>query len=198
MSRPRRQEMRLHILQRAQALFYERGFRGVSMEDVAAAAGIKKANLFYYFPTREALQLAVIDAASDEMRTEVRAWLAAARQPIRAVARMFDEARGWMRRRGCRGGCFVGNLAQELSDQDERARRKVADQLAFWQEQLAVLLERSRTTGFFRKELDAEGAAAAILALFEGSLLCSKAYKKTEAIVSARRMAVGYLEAFRA
>src|SRR5215510_7996935 len=156
MSRPRNQEMRSHILQRAQALFYERGFRGVSMDEVAAAAGMKKANLFHYFPTREALQLAVIDAASDEMRTEVRAWLAAARHPIRAVARMFDEARRWMRMRGCRGGCFVGNLAQELSDQDERARRKVADQLAFWQEQVACLLERSRSTGFFRKELDAE------------------------------------------
>ena len=103
-----------------------------------------------------------------------------------------------MRQQGCRGGCLLGNLAQELSDQDEAARRKLAEHLAFWRDLVAGLLDHGRRTGFFRTALPARGAAEAILALFEGSLLFSKAHRTTEAIVSARRMAVGYLEGFRA
>lgn len=197
MSRRPNPEARARIMKVAHALYYERGMRGVSMEAVAAAAGLKKANLFHYFPTRQALQLAVIERASQGMREEVQARLGRARHPIRAVARMFDEARGEMRTQGCRGGCLLGNLAQELSDRDEPARRKLAALLTFWRDEVAGLLERSRRAGFFRRDLDPRGAAQAILALFEGSLLFAKAHKTTEAILSARRMAVGYLEAFR-
>jgi len=191
-------EARARILSMAQELYYEHGMRGVSMDAVAAAAGLKKANLFHYFPTRDALQLAVIDLTSRDMREEVRRRCARARQPIRAVARMFDDARAAMGARGCRGGCLLGNLAQELSDGDEPARRKLADHLAFWRDQVAGILDRGRRSGFFRKELDSRGAAEAILALFEGSLLFAKAHKTTGTILSARRMATGYLEALRA
>ena len=198
MSRRPNEQARARILGRAQELYYEHGMRGVSMEIVAAAAGVKKANLFHYFPTRDALQLAVIELASQGMREEVRRRCARARHPIRAVARMFDEARSAMGARGCRGGCLLGNLAQELSDGDEPARRKLAEHLAFWRDQLAQVLERGRRQGFFRKEFNSKGAAEGILALFEGSLLFAKAHKTTDAILSARRMAVGYLDALRA
>ena len=55
---------RQRILEAARKLFHERGLRGVSMEDVAGAAGIKKANLFHYYPTKESLELAVLDQAA--------------------------------------------------------------------------------------------------------------------------------------
>jgi TetR/AcrR family transcriptional repressor of nem operon len=198
MSRRPNPDVRTRIARIAQELYYEHGMGGVSMEAVAAAAGLKKANLFHYFPSRQALQLEVIERAIQDMRGLMRTRFARARHPIRAVARMFDEAREGMHTQGCRGGCLFGNLAQELSDQDEPARRKLAEYLAFWRDEVAGLLERGRKAGFFNRELHSRGAAEAILALFEGSLLFSKAYKTTEAILSARRMAVGYLEAFRA
>ena len=198
MTRPPNQAARDRIARTAQDLYYTHGMRGVSMEAVAAAAGLKKANLFHYFPSRQALQLEVIERASREMQEEMRARFARARHPIRAVARLFDEAREGMRGKGCRGGCLLGNLAQELSDQDEPARRKLAQFLASWRDEVAGLLERARREGFFKRALQPKGAAEAILALFEGCLLFSKAHKTTEAILSARRMAVGYLEGFRA
>jgi uncharacterized protein HemY len=64
--------------------------------------------------------------------------------------------------------------------------------------EVARLLDRGRTAGYFRRELRPEPAAEAILSLFEGSLLYSKANRKPAAIDSARDMAVAYLEAFRA
>jgi TetR/AcrR family transcriptional regulator, transcriptional repressor for nem operon len=198
MSRRPNEDARARILSMAQQLYFEHGMRGVSMDAVAAAAGLKKANLFHYFRTRNALQLAVIDLASQGLREQMRRRFARSRDPVRAIARMFDEARADMGARGCRGGCLMGNLAQELSDGDEPARRKLAEHLAFWRDQVAEVLERGRGRGFFRKELNPQGAAEAILALFQGSMLFAKAHKSTAAILSARRMAVGYLDALRA
>jgi AcrR family transcriptional regulator len=190
-------ERRERILHEAQQLFFAQGLRGVSMDAVAAAAGIKKANLFHYFPSKEALELAVLERFSIDLRERLAAQFAAsAEDPIDAVARMFEEAARGMRRRRCRGGCFAGNLAQE-ADHRESVRVRVAQLLRFWVEEVARLLERARTAGYFRRELDPEPAAEAILSLFEGSLLFSKASRQPGAIHSARDMAIAYLRTFR-
>jgi TetR/AcrR family transcriptional regulator, transcriptional repressor for nem operon len=190
---------RARIVHEAQQLFFSQGLRGVSMDAVAAAAGIKKANLFHYFPSREALELAVLDRFSTDLRQQLAAQLAAtADDPIAAVAQMFEEAARGMRRRRYRGGCFAGNLALEASDHRESVRVRVAQLLRHWVAEVARLLERGRASGYFRRGLKPEPAAEAILSLFEGSLLYSKANRKPAAIDSARDMAIAYLESFKA
>jgi TetR/AcrR family transcriptional regulator, transcriptional repressor for nem operon len=189
---------RERILQEAEQLFFARGLKGVSMDEVAAAADVKKANLFHYYPSKEALEVAVLDRFSASLRERVAEQFAAeGLDPIAAVALMFEEAAKGMRRRRCRGGCFAGNLAQEASDHRESVRTRVATLLRFWVAAVADLLERGRASGFFRRELKAVRSAEAILSLFEGALLFSKASRQPAAIDSAREMAVSYLQAFR-
>jgi TetR/AcrR family transcriptional repressor of nem operon len=190
---------RERILHEAEQLFFARGLKGVSMDAVAAAADVKKANLFHYYPSKEALEVAVLDRFSASLRERVAEQFAAeGRNPIAAIALMFEEAAKGMRRRRCRGGCFAGNLAQEASDHRESVRTRVATLLRFWVAEVAALLERGRASGFFRRELKAGRSAEAILSLFEGALLFSKASRHPAAIDSARDMAVVYLEGFRA
>ena len=117
MSRKPNVEARENILKAALSLMRERGFNAVSMDDVAREAGIKKANLFHYFPTKEALGLAVFDHAAAKVREDVREQLGEGRDPIRQVAAMFNALEKSMGQRRCRGGCPIGNLAMELSDQ---------------------------------------------------------------------------------
>lgn len=198
MTRKLNLEARRHILDVAHQLFLERGLKGVSMDDVASAAGLKKANLFHYYPSKECLELAVLEQAAGEMKEQVRAQLSAnGRDPVGAVASMFEQAGRGMRERRCRGGCFLGNLAQEASDHNETIRVKVSDFLRYWTDQLASFLDRGRASGYFRPELEPRTAAEAILALFEGALLFSKASRRPDPVESSKRMAVAYLEGFR-
>ncbi len=198
MTRKLNLEARRHILDVAHQLFLERGLKGVSMDDVASAAGLKKANLFHYYPSKECLELAVLEQAAGEMKEQVRAQLSATgRDPVGAVASMFEQAGRGMRERRCRGGCFLGNVAQEASDHNETIRVKVSDFLRYWTDQLASFLDRGRASGYFRPELEPRTAAEAILALFEGALLFSKASRRPDPVESSKRMAVAYLEGFR-
>ena len=59
------------ILKAAESVFAERGFSGATMSMIAARAGAPKANVHYYFPTKEGLYRAVVEQV-------LTAWLDAA------------------------------------------------------------------------------------------------------------------------
>jgi TetR/AcrR family transcriptional regulator len=59
------------ILKAAESVFAERGFSGATMSMIAARAGAPKANVHYYFPTKETLYRAVVEQV-------LTAWLDAA------------------------------------------------------------------------------------------------------------------------
>ncbi|MDR3536925.1 MAG: TetR family transcriptional regulator C-terminal domain-containing protein [Acetobacteraceae bacterium] len=56
-----RQETEQRILRAAEPVFAEAGYAGATMAALAAAASLPKANLHYYFHTKEALYRAVLD-----------------------------------------------------------------------------------------------------------------------------------------
>lgn len=60
------------ILAAAEALFSEHGFDAVSMNAIAARAGVSKANIFHHFTSKNALYLAVVKEACKGSQTRVQ------------------------------------------------------------------------------------------------------------------------------
>jgi AcrR family transcriptional regulator len=186
--------VRDRILEAAQRLFHASGIQGVSMDAVAAAAGLKKANLFHYYPTRAALELAVVEIAVAQMKEQIAAQFPSGEaDPVASVARMFDEAAQRMQDSGCAGGCFIGNVALEASDRNEAVRQRIAELLEFWSDRLAAFLAAARERGRLRDAFDPKSSAVALVALLEGALLCAKATRRPETLGSARDAALAYL-----
>src|SRR4051794_150747 len=79
-----KQHRRAAILAAAWALFQESSYAAVMMADVAARAGLAKGTVYLYFPTKEALFLAVAEQQLADWFAEVDAWLRAAPNPLRA------------------------------------------------------------------------------------------------------------------
>ena len=198
MSRRPNEKAREHITQIAFNLFYENGFKGVSMDDVARGAGIKKANLFHYYPTKEDLGLAALSYGTSCQKAGVEKRFSNGSDPIKVVEGMFTDAALSMKKNKCCRGCFMGNLAQEISDHNEKLRSKISDYFRFWVDRLTAFLEHWRVQGYFKKDLNPEESAEAIISLFEGAMLCSKATKETTALENARKMAKAYLGGLKA
>ncbi|MFN6991606.1 MAG: TetR/AcrR family transcriptional regulator, partial [Fervidobacterium sp.] len=59
------------ILQASKKLFSEKGFEGVSMEDIAQASGVRKSLIYYYFPSKEVLFEEVWINVIDELESEI-------------------------------------------------------------------------------------------------------------------------------
>jgi AcrR family transcriptional regulator len=64
---------RSRILVSAGVLFAERGFRGVSISDVADAAGLAKSSIYHHFKDKQALYLAVLSDMARQSREQMEA-----------------------------------------------------------------------------------------------------------------------------
>src|SRR6185369_12588879 len=83
---PRAERERL-ILDVAHSRFAARGFAAVTMDDVAADAGVTKPLLYAYFGNKERLYLACMERAGDAMFATVGAAVSDASSPADALRR---------------------------------------------------------------------------------------------------------------
>ncbi len=61
------------ILEAGLDVFSTHGFRGATLDQIAAAAGMSKPNLLYYFPSKEAIHVALLTGLLDTWLAPLRA-----------------------------------------------------------------------------------------------------------------------------
>ena len=176
--------VRERILQGAEHVIHLKGFGDASMDEIAEACGMTKANLFHHYGSKAELALAVLDFKIAEFHTRRVEPLCAEAAPERAVTVMFEQASKFFGGNGCKAGCFVGNIALEMSDLDETFRLKVAGFFDEWASGLCACLERCKSKGYFKPGLDARATAEAIVALYEGAMMLARS--RRDATVFAR------------
>src|SRR5688572_17074767 len=59
------------ILTAAMAAFGTRGYEATSLDDLARELGIRKQTILYWFPSKDALLVAVVDRCADEVSTRL-------------------------------------------------------------------------------------------------------------------------------
>lgn len=153
---------RERILAAAWELFYSRGIRSVSVDDIAAAAQTNKMTLYRYFASKEAL-------VAEYLRTTAEHGKAFADDALRAGS---DDAYARLRAAIARAaldpriangrGCAIANAAVELPEKNHPARAVIEE---FKIQQRERLVEVCREAGF----LEPESVADEILLLFEGA-----------------------------
>jgi AcrR family transcriptional regulator len=78
------------IVAEALRLFHAHGYHGVSMEEIAAAAGTKASSLYRHFPGKAELLAAVYHRAADRIAASTSAALTSASDRHDALARLID------------------------------------------------------------------------------------------------------------
>lgn len=122
------------ILNAAERLFSAHGIDGVSVRQIAAAAGVQLALLTYYFGTKDGLYRAVFERRIAPISAARRARLVeimARRRPPPRIEEVLDAlARPWVELRRHRWGAHYTRLiAREVSDPREGRRGIVEDLL---------------------------------------------------------------------
>ena len=88
--RPERGAARAAIVEAATTLFAERGFAGVSLQDIADVAGTHKRTVLYHFETKDALYERVLDVALGRIAAVMSEFLGGELNRPR-VAYMLDQ-----------------------------------------------------------------------------------------------------------
>lgn len=77
------------LLQAANRLITQVGIQNLTLEAVAAAAGVSKGGLLYHFPSKDALILAMIDYYLQQFETRLQSHLAGDRNNPKAWVRAY-------------------------------------------------------------------------------------------------------------
>ena len=159
-------------------LILEQGYHHTGIQDVLQAAGVPKGSFYYYFPSKEAFALEVIAqfAAAYLARLEQHLGDTTA-SPLTRLRRHQEDLLARFERRGCRGGCLIGNLSQELADHNPRVQAQLDAVLTSWRERYAQLFREAQAVGELRADRDPQALADFYLDSFEGALLRAKVSK---------------------
>ncbi|MFE6756842.1 TetR/AcrR family transcriptional regulator [Streptomyces sp. NPDC057684] len=179
----RRSDAREKILTSAQSLIELRGYSALGVAEICKAAGVPKGSFYYFFESKEALALAVLDEHWTAQRTDWARVLQDDAEPLSRLRRLFEETEAGLRAGqqscGTVSGCMFGNLTLELSNQTEPIRKRLQQifdaQVEMVERVIAEAREREEVTVG-----DAREAARSVVAQLEGQVLFAKLYNDTQ------------------
>jgi AcrR family transcriptional regulator len=189
---PKGAATRLRILDAACDLVFERGAVALSLDDVLAATGTSKSQLYHYFADKSDLIRAVVVHQGERVLDLQRPVLADV-DGWGALECWRDFVVGVVAGLDCRGGCPVGSLADELAELDEQARADAASIFERWQDLLVDAFRAMVGAGQLRPDADLDRLALATLTSLEGGLLLAKTTRTTVPVEVALDAAIGYL-----
>ncbi len=128
-----RQLNEARILEAAEAVFAESGYTGASMQAIAEKAGLPKANLHYYFGTKEGLYRTLLANILD-MWVDAFDHFRPDRDPAEALAAYVRDKMRWSRTRPLASKVFANEVihgAQQIEGYlSNKLRRRVAEKAA--------------------------------------------------------------------
>ncbi|TNF97561.1 MAG: TetR/AcrR family transcriptional regulator, partial [Gammaproteobacteria bacterium] len=125
-------DTRQRLLDSARELIYARSYADVGVQAICEHANVKKGSFYHFFPSKKDLTLAVLDYLYIEFKSDmISKAFADDIPPMQRFHRMAEMVYQFQRQvaesTGQILGCPFGNLAIEMSTQDDEIRSKIAE-----------------------------------------------------------------------
>lgn len=179
----RTSDAREKILGAARTLIEGRGYSALGVAEICKTAGVPKGSFYYFFESKEALALAVVDEHWAGQRGDWTRILGGDGEPLGRLRQLFEETEAGQRavQQGCGtvSGCLFGNLTLELSNQTEAVRTRLQEIFDAQVDMVEAVVAEARDRGD-ADVTDPHGAARAVVAQLEGQVMFAKLYNSTE------------------
>jgi TetR/AcrR family transcriptional repressor of nem operon len=192
------EETRNRILEAATRLIHERGYKNTGLQDILTESGVPRGSFYFYFPSKEALGLELLSTYRTRHRAELEATMFPPHGSAAAqIAAFFDQSVRNQMEGGCKRGCLLGNLAAELTDENENLRRAIAAVFLDLRDLIARTLARGQASGELATDFEPTHAAEFLLSVFEGAILLAKARRDPAALTASAQMLERYMQTLR-
>jgi TetR/AcrR family transcriptional repressor of nem operon len=180
-------DTRSHIVEKADRLFYEKGFEHTSFADIADSVQISRGNFYYHFKTKDDILDAVIERRLANTRRMLEQWESEGETPADRI-RSFIHILIMNRARIKQYGCPVGTLSSELSKLKHGSQTEANNLFTLfrtWLRRQFVLLGRKK---------DADALAMHLLARSQGIATLANAFHDEKFIRQEVRQMDDWLE----
>ena len=189
-------DTRDRLIVTAMQLFWEKGYGSTSVADVLHAAKVNSGSLYHFFPGKQDLLLAVLEAyrGGIDAMLLAPAWKGVA-DPIEKIFALLARYRRSVVQTDCVYGCPIGSLALEIHEPDPPVRKALADNFNAWVDAVErCLLETGQR---LPKRLDRRELAEFVLTTMEGGVMQARTHRDVayfDRAVRQLRTYFGYLE----
>src|SRR5262245_36816337 len=126
----RTSDARQRLINAARELIHANSYEAVTVDELCTAAGVTRSSFYHFFASKEELLLAGLECQWESLQqTVLGPAFAPDLPPHERILRFFDlmleRQQAQKRTTGHMRGCSLGNLALEMSTQDEVIRGRV-------------------------------------------------------------------------
>ncbi|MBX3193053.1 MAG: TetR/AcrR family transcriptional regulator [Labilithrix sp.] len=170
----RTSDARERLVQAAIDLVWSSSYGDVGVDAICEAAGVKKGSFYHFFPTKDDLVVAALDAHFEARRPFLDAIFSPALPPLERLRRYFDypfERQEAVRERHGRVlGCFHNSLGTECIQRNPAVAAKVQEVLATYVRYIESAVRDAVAEGELPREADPAALAKAVFAYVQGTL----------------------------
>jgi TetR/AcrR family transcriptional repressor of nem operon len=164
------------LIHAALRLFAEKGYGATSIADVLASTGINSGSLYYAFPGKQDLLLAVLDTYREGIGPMLLdpAWQGV-EDPIERIFALLGQYRRALDLTDLTYGCPIGSLALELHEPDPPVRLALAANFDAWTGAIRDCL--SAAAGRLPAGTDHAALADFVLCTMEGGVMLARTHR---------------------
>jgi TetR/AcrR family transcriptional regulator, transcriptional repressor for nem operon len=190
----RKENTKTTLLETGKSIFLERGYNNSGIETILHAAGVPKGSFYYYFTSKEDFGLQVLNRFAEDIQANFDRCLGnTSLPPLKRLQCYFEEVCKRLESQDCRKGCLVGNLSQELADQNETFRARLEEIFQGWRERYAECLKIAQDAGEIPPDLDVRDLAEFCLSSWQGAILRAKAARSIAPVRTFIDILFGYV-----
>ncbi len=169
-------DTRGRIVGAAMQLFWEKGYGSTSVADILGRAGINSGSLYHFFPGKQDVLVAVLDAYHHGIHEMLLApaWRGV-EDPIEKVFTLLDRYRDAIVQTDCTYGCPIGSLALEIHEPDPPVRELLAANFSAWTTAIEDCLKAAGKR--LPTDTDRRALAEFVLTTMEGGVMLARSYR---------------------
>jgi AcrR family transcriptional regulator len=179
------------VIGAAMRLFAEKGYQATSIAEIARAAEANAGSVYFFFPTKQEILLAVLDTycTGIEHMLLQPTWESIS-DPIDRIFALLERYRSFLVETECRYGCPIGILALELHEPDPPVREKLAANFEKWTMAIEGCLRDA--AGRLPPDTDLRDLATFILTTMEGGVMQARTYRDPQTFDASIRVLKNY------
>lgn len=150
-------------------LVFQRGFQGVSIDDIVRETQFTKGAFYHLFPTKMDLGYALVDDLIKPMIID--RWitpLADYENPLEGILAQMQRLIGDVDPALLKFGCPLNNLVQEMTPIDRGFEERLKVALNLWVEKMEEHLHRGKLSGYIHPSADTRAVAHFVVMAHEG------------------------------
>lgn len=183
---------RSHVITVASQLFLQKGLANTSMDEVVAASGVSKSNIYYHFKSKEELIVAVLDYRMNLLNERLERIFTLKELSVKArVELIFTALAEELEGRSCVGGCPIFSL---LSAQIPEINGRIHSFVQVMQAMAEKLLTEGIAGGEFKKDISIPETAALFITVMEGAIMIAESQGNTIPLINAGKTLLHLLQ----